>query len=95
MTRRSDDGATQPKVEAVSGLAASCLNTSRRTGSAGLLSKGRAKRATDSPIILVRGVGAGHEKRTTTSGHGRDLHVLGYDGWKIIIVGKPAELVVL
>ena len=38
--------ATQPEVEAVPGLAASCRNTSRLTGSAGRHSKGQAKRAT-------------------------------------------------
>ena len=46
VTGRVVDGATQPDVEAVPGLAASCRNTSRLTGSAGRLSKGRAKRAT-------------------------------------------------
>ena len=46
VTGRVVVGATQPEVEAVPGLAASCRNTSRLTGSAGRLSKYRAKRAT-------------------------------------------------
>ena len=46
VTGRVVVGATQREVEAVPGLAASCLNTSRLTGSAGRLSKGRVKRAT-------------------------------------------------
>ena len=46
VTGRVVVGAAQPEVEAVPGLAASCRNTSRLTGSAGRLSKGRAKRAT-------------------------------------------------
>ena len=58
MTGRVVDGATQPDVEAVPGLAASCRNTSLLTGSVGLDSKGRAKQATCSPIHLVRGAGA-------------------------------------
>ena len=67
VTGRVEDGATQPEVEAVSRFAASCRNTSRRTGSVGLLSNGREKRATGSPMTLVRGTGAGHEKGTTAS----------------------------
>ena len=47
MTGRVVVGATQPDVEAVPGLAASCLNTSRLTGSAGRLSKGRASKRPD------------------------------------------------
>ena len=46
VTGRVVVGATQPDVQAVPGLAASCQNTSRLTGSVGRLSKGRAKRAT-------------------------------------------------
>ena len=56
------DGATQPKVEAVPLEAANCRKTSLLTGSTGLASNGRAKRATWLPIHLVRGAGAGHEK---------------------------------
>ena len=48
-------GATQPEGP---GRLANCRNSSRLTVSAGLLSKGRAKRATLSPIHLVRGAGA-------------------------------------
>ena len=55
---RAADGATQPEVEAVPLFSASCLNTSLLTGSTGLASKGRAKRATWLPRHLVRGVGA-------------------------------------
>ena len=43
VTGRVVDGATQPDVEAVLELAASCWNTSLRTGSADLDLKGRAK----------------------------------------------------
>ena len=46
VTGRVVDGATQPDVEAVPLVAANCRYTSRRTGSAGLDSNGRAKRAT-------------------------------------------------
>ena len=46
MTTRVAVGATQPDDEAVLLLSASCLNTSRLMGSAGLDSKGPAKRAT-------------------------------------------------
>ena len=46
VTGRVVDGATQPDVEAVTLVAASCRYTSRLTGSAGHDSKGRAKRAT-------------------------------------------------
>ena len=60
-------GATLPKEEEELAFAASCQKTSRLTVSAGLLSKGLAKRATESPIHLVRGAGAGHEKERTTS----------------------------
>ena len=48
-------GATQPEGP---GRLANCRNSSRLTVSAVLLSKGRAKRATLSPIHLVRGAGA-------------------------------------
>ena len=58
MTGRVADGATQPEVEAVSRFAASCRNTSRQTGSVGLLSNGREKRAIGSPMTFVRGTGA-------------------------------------
>ena len=40
------------------GFSASWRNTSRLTGSTGLASKGRAKRATWLPTHWVRGVGA-------------------------------------
>ena len=60
------DGATQPDVEEV-GVdeedAASCLNTSRRRLSVGLLSNGRAKRTTDDPIALVLGAGAAEDSK--------------------------------
>ena len=55
---RVADGATQSEVEAVPLFSANCLNTSLLTGSTGLASKGRAKRATWLPRHLVRGVGA-------------------------------------
>ena len=58
MLGRVADGATQPKVEAVPLLSASCLKTSLLIGCTGLASKGRAKRATWLPRHLVRGVGA-------------------------------------
>ena len=58
VTGRVLAGATQPNVEAVQGLPASCRNTSLLTGSAGRDSKGRAKRATCSPRHRVRGAGA-------------------------------------
>ena len=58
MTGRVVDGATQPDVEAVPLVAASCRYTSLITGSAGRDSNGRAKRATWLPIHLVRGAGA-------------------------------------
>ena len=51
-------GATQPVAAEELALDASCRKTSLLTGSAGLLSKGRAKRATLSPIHLVWGAGA-------------------------------------
>ena len=50
-------GATQPVAVEELALEASCRKTSLLTGSAGLLSKGRAKRATLSPIHLVWGAG--------------------------------------
>ena len=58
MAGRVAKGATQPKDVAKPGTAASCRKTSRLIGSAGLLSNGRAKRATVSPIHRVRGAGA-------------------------------------
>ena len=58
MLGRAADGATQPEVEAVPLLSASCRNTSRLIGPTGLASKGRAKRATWLPRHLVRGVEA-------------------------------------
>ena len=61
------DGATQPDVDAVPLFAANCRKTSLLTGSAGLDSNERAKRATWLPIHLVCGAGAGHEKDRTTS----------------------------
>ena len=52
-------GATQPEVELVPlGVAANRLYSSLLTGSTGLLSNGRAKRATCSPTHLERGAGA-------------------------------------
>ena len=55
---RVSDGANQPEVAAVPEFSASWRNTSRLTGSTGLASNGRAKRATWLPRHLVRGVGA-------------------------------------
>ena len=55
---RVAEGAIQPEDVAGPGRAASCRKTSRLMLSVGLLSKGRAKRATESPIHLVRGAGA-------------------------------------
>ena len=55
---RVADEATQPEVEAVPLVSANCLNTSLLTGSTGLASNGRAKRATWLPKHLVRDVGA-------------------------------------
>ena len=67
MIGRRTAGGVQPVVEAAVGLAANCRNTSIHTESPGLLSKGRAKRATGSPITLVRGGGAvGDSKKATT-----------------------------
>ena len=57
---RVSEGAIQPEVAAVLGFSASWRNTSRLTGSTGLASKGRAKRATWLPTHLVRGIGTGH-----------------------------------
>ena len=54
MTGRVVDGATQPDMEAVPLIAASCRYTSCLTGSAGCDSKGRAKQATWEPRHLVR-----------------------------------------
>ena len=51
-------GATQPEDVEEPDLAASWRKTSRLMVSVGLLSKGLAKRATESPIHLVRGAGA-------------------------------------
>ena len=53
-----DVGATQPLEEEEPALAASCRKTFRLTVSAGLLSKGLAKRATESSKHMVRGAGA-------------------------------------
>ena len=58
MLGRAADWANQTKEEAGPLFWAGCLNTSRLTGSTGLASKGRAKRATWLPRHLVRGVGA-------------------------------------
>ena len=55
---RVPKGAIQPEVAAVLLFSTSWRKTSRLTGSTGLASKGRAKRATWLPIHLVRGVGA-------------------------------------
>ena len=55
---RAPVGAIQPEVAAVRVFSASWRKTSSRTGSTGLASKGRAKRATWSPKHLVRSVGA-------------------------------------
>ena len=55
---RVAERAIQPEDVARPGSAATCRKTSRLMESAGLLSKGRAKRATESPIHLVRGAGA-------------------------------------
>ena len=55
---RASVGAIQPEVAAVQGFSTSWRNTSRLTGSTGLASKGRAKRATVPPIHLVRSVEA-------------------------------------
>ena len=55
---RVAEGAIQPEDVAGPGRTASCRKTSRLTLSVGLLSKGQAKRATESPIHLVRGAGA-------------------------------------
>ena len=52
-------GATQPEVVLMPlGAVANRLNSSLLTGSTGLLSNGRAKRATCSPMHLERGAGA-------------------------------------
>ena len=58
MVGRVADGATQLEVEDEPLFSANCLNTSLLTGSAGLASNRRAKRATWLPIHLVHGVGA-------------------------------------
>ena len=50
-------GTIQPEEEAAVLVSASWRYTSRRTGSTGLASKGRAKRATWLPRHLERGVG--------------------------------------
>ena len=55
---RVAEGAIQPEDVAGPCRAASYRKTSCLTLSVGLLSKGRAKRATESPIHLVRGAGA-------------------------------------
>ena len=52
---RTPDGASQPEVDAA---VRAVGGTSRLTGSTGLDSNGRAKRATVLPRHLVRGVGA-------------------------------------
>ena len=51
-------GANQPEEEEEPALAGSWRKTSRLMVSVGLLSKGMAKRATESPIHLVRGADA-------------------------------------
>ena len=63
------DGATQPEVEAVPLEAANCRKTSLLTGSTGLASNGRAKRATWLPIHLVRGVGAVGDSKQDNNYH--------------------------
>ena len=55
---RASEGAIQPEVAAVLEFSASWRKTSRLTGSTGLASKGRAKRATWPPRHLVRSEGA-------------------------------------
>ena len=55
---RVAEGTIKPEDVARPDWAASCRKTSRLMGSVRLLSKGRAKRATESPIQLVRGAGA-------------------------------------
>ena len=64
---RVPEWAIQPEVAAMLLFSTSVQKTSRLTGSTGLASKGRAKRATWFPIHWVRGVGAGHEKGRTHS----------------------------
>ena len=51
-------GATKPEVELEPLVDANCLYSSLLTGSTGRASKGRAKRATCSPIHLELGAGA-------------------------------------
>ena len=59
MSASTLDGAIQPEeVEAAVPTSASWRKTSRLTGSTGLASIGRAKRATVLPRHLVRGGGA-------------------------------------
>ena len=55
---KKPDGASQPEGVAAVHVSASWRKTSRLTGSTGLDSNGRAKRATVLPRHLVRGVGA-------------------------------------
>ena len=69
MVGRVTDGATQPEVEAVPLVSANCLNTSLLTGSTGLASKGRAKRATCLPRHLVCGVGAVGDSKQDNNYH--------------------------
>ena len=69
MVKRVVDGATQPEVEAVPLEAANCLKSSLLTGSTGLASKGRAKRATWLSIHLVRGVGAVGDSKQDNNYH--------------------------
>ena len=57
---RVPEGAIQHEAAAMQGFSTSWRNTSRLTGSTGLASKGRAKRATWLSTHWVRGVGAGH-----------------------------------
>ena len=62
---RASDGATQPEVAAVLGFSASWRYSSRLTGSAGLASNGRKKRATCPPRHWVRSAGAVGDSKET------------------------------
>ena len=62
-------GPPSRQVEAVPLVSANCLNTSLLTGSTGLASKGRAKRATWLPRHLVRGVGAVGDSKQDNNYH--------------------------
>ena len=69
MVGRVADGATQPEVEAVPLFSANCRNTSLLSGSTGLASKGRAKRATWLPRHLMRGVGGVGDSKQDNNYH--------------------------